>query len=186
VVKYDIGNTTLQTGVLDFPPQLLLSAVARVQANKRRGQSKLSEHIRKLERLTMFQRSKAGSDVLFEAAYKHKGGQTCDKCSSDRHIAREPRNSQEQVVTHYGTIASGNRVISDAVIRDELSAVLGGVLCFEMEAAGLINSFPCLVVRGVVRLRRLAQERAMAGVCRRNDGGVRQGAAVGNTAGGGT
>lgn len=26
---------------------------------------------------------------------------------------------------------------------------LGGVLCFEMEAAGLVNSFPCLVIRGI-------------------------------------
>jgi nucleoside phosphorylase len=25
----------------------------------------------------------------------------------------------------------------------------GGVLCFEMEAAGLMNNFPCLVIRGV-------------------------------------
>jgi hypothetical protein len=34
----------------------------------------------------------------------------------------------------------------DGLIRDKLSLELGGVLCFEMEAAGLINSFPCLVV----------------------------------------
>jgi nucleoside phosphorylase len=33
--------------------------------------------------------------------------------------------------------------------RDRISADLGGVICFEMEAAGLMNSFPCLVVRGV-------------------------------------
>lgn len=26
---------------------------------------------------------------------------------------------------------------------------LGGVLCFEMEAAGLMNTFPCLVIRGI-------------------------------------
>ncbi|KAF2400563.1 hypothetical protein EJ06DRAFT_396946 [Trichodelitschia bisporula] len=36
-----------------------------------------------------------------------------------------------------------------ATTRDSLSAELGGVLCFEMEAAGLMNSFPCLVVRGI-------------------------------------
>jgi nucleoside phosphorylase len=33
--------------------------------------------------------------------------------------------------------------------RDRVSAELGGVLCFEMEAAGLMNSFPCLVIRGI-------------------------------------
>src|SRR6266702_2590586 len=35
------------------------------------------------------------------------------------------------------------------VSRDRLSAELGGVLCFEMEAAGLMNEFPCAVIRGI-------------------------------------
>ena len=34
-------------------------------------------------------------------------------------------------------------------MRDTVSAELGGVLCFEMEAAGLMNKFPCLVIRGI-------------------------------------
>jgi hypothetical protein len=33
--------------------------------------------------------------------------------------------------------------------RDKISQDLGGVLCFEMEAAGLMNNFPCLVIRGI-------------------------------------
>jgi nucleoside phosphorylase len=36
-----------------------------------------------------------------------------------------------------------------ATQRDLVSAELGNVLCFEMEAAGLMNNFPCLVVRGI-------------------------------------
>jgi nucleoside phosphorylase len=38
--------------------------------------------------------------------------------------------------------------MKDALIRDKLSAEKG-VLCFEMEAAGLMNHFPCLVIRGI-------------------------------------
>jgi nucleoside phosphorylase len=53
------------------------------------------------------------------------------------------------VAVYYGTIASGNQVMRSAADRDRLSAELGGVLCFEMEAAGLMNSFPCLVIRGI-------------------------------------
>jgi nucleoside phosphorylase len=34
-------------------------------------------------------------------------------------------------------------------MRDQLSKELGGVLCFEMEAAGLMNVFPCVVIRGI-------------------------------------
>jgi len=51
---------------------------------------------------------------------------------------------------HYGLIASGNQVIKDAEFRDRLNNSIGGsVLCVEMEAAGLINDFPCLVIRGI-------------------------------------
>ncbi|EXJ59548.1 uncharacterized protein A1O5_12173, partial [Cladophialophora psammophila CBS 110553] len=48
---------------------------------------------------------------------------------------------------HYGLIASANRVINDASARNH--AANYGVLCFEMEAAGVMNRFPCLVVRGI-------------------------------------
>jgi nucleoside phosphorylase len=34
------------------------------------------------------------------------------------------------------------------LIRDKLAAERD-VLCFEMEAAGLVNHFPCLVIRGI-------------------------------------
>jgi nucleoside phosphorylase len=153
VVQYDSGKATLsgfeRTGSLNSPPQILLAALANVQANEFRGRSKVAEYIAKLNRMPKFQRDKAGADILFETTYDHKGGFTCDKCKVERQEAREPRNSDEEVVIHYGTIASGNQVIEDATKRDEISADLDGVLCFEMEAAGLMNSFPCLVVRGI-------------------------------------
>lgn len=47
-----------------------------------------------------------------------------------------------------GVIASANSLMKDAFVRDTLSRE-NGVLCFEMEAAGLMNNFPCLVVRGI-------------------------------------
>ncbi|EED12794.1 wd40 protein, putative [Talaromyces stipitatus ATCC 10500] len=49
---------------------------------------------------------------------------------------------------HYGLIASANQLMKDALVRDKLSAEKD-VLCFEMEAAGLMNHFPCLVIRGI-------------------------------------
>jgi nucleoside phosphorylase len=52
-------------------------------------------------------------------------------------------------MVYYGLIASGNRVMRDARERDDISKKLGGVLCFEMEAAGLMDRFPCLVIRGI-------------------------------------
>lgn len=51
---------------------------------------------------------------------------------------------------HYGLIASGNQVIKDAEFRDSLDKKLGGhLLCVEMEAAGLMDYFPCVVIRGI-------------------------------------
>jgi len=38
--------------------------------------------------------------------------------------------------------------MKDALIRDRLAAEKD-VLCFEMEAAGLMNHFPCLVIRRI-------------------------------------
>jgi hypothetical protein len=152
VVQYDIGRATLslfeRTGSLDSPPQILLSAVSKVESKLLRGRSKLSEHISKLGQISGFQRDNMGPDVLFEATYGHEGGQTCDLCNTDRQEDRQPRASEE-VAVHYGTIASGNQVIRDGRTRDRVSSELGGILCFEMEAAGLMNSFPCLVIRGI-------------------------------------
>jgi nucleoside phosphorylase len=71
----------------------------------------------------------------------------CDHCSKERLVVRQPR--RQEIMVHHGTIASGNRVMRDATERDRVSAELDSVLCFEMEAAGLMNSFPCLVIRGI-------------------------------------
>ena len=107
----------------------------------------MSEHISKLDCIPRFQRSKTGPDVLFNVSYDHKGGKTCDGCRTDHHEDRQPRG--EEVVSHCGKIASGNQVMKNMAERDRVSAELGGVLCFEMEAVGLMNSFPSLIIRGI-------------------------------------
>ncbi|KAF3191749.1 hypothetical protein TWF225_000970 [Orbilia oligospora] len=38
--------------------------------------------------------------------------------------------------------------MKNAIVRDKLAAE-NDILCFEMEAAGLMNQFPCLVIRGI-------------------------------------
>ncbi|KAI1322414.1 hypothetical protein F5Y16DRAFT_416032 [Xylariaceae sp. FL0255] len=43
----------------------------------------------------------------------------------------------------------GNQVMRDGTMRDRVSSELGGLLCFEMEAAGLMNTLPSLVIRGI-------------------------------------
>lgn len=153
VVQHDLGKVTMhgfeRTGFLNSPPQILLGALDIVQANKIQGKSKIFNYVARLSRISDFRREEAGVDILFEAAYGHNGGDTCNRCSIDRQVTRQSRDSGEEIVVHYGTIASGNQVIKTAVTRDEISAALGGVLCFEMEAAALMNIFPFLVIRGI-------------------------------------
>ncbi|KAF2192459.1 purine and uridine phosphorylase [Zopfia rhizophila CBS 207.26] len=152
VIQYDSGKTgeggcMTRTGSLNAPPEALLNAVSKLRANHYRGRSSLATHLSVFGRLRPFNRDTAGPDVLFEATYNHGQGATCEQCSRERVIHRTARRTEMTI--HYGTIASGNQVMKDGVTRDRLSAELGGVLCFEMEAAGLMNHFPCLVVRGI-------------------------------------
>jgi nucleoside phosphorylase len=55
---------------------------------------------------------------------------------------------EDNPAIHYSLIASANHLMKDASVRDRLAAEKD-VLCFEMEAAGLMNHFPCLVIRGI-------------------------------------
>ena len=64
-------------------------------------------------------------------------------------VSRPQRTEEEDnPAIHYGLIASANNLMKDALVRDKLAAEKN-ILCFEMEAAGLMNSFPCLVIRGI-------------------------------------
>jgi nucleoside phosphorylase len=62
----------------------------------------------------------------------------------------EETGARREVSVHHGLIASGNKVVKDAESRDSLDEAYGGhLLCVEMEAAGLMNDFPCIVIRGI-------------------------------------
>ncbi|KAH8595392.1 kinesin light chain [Bisporella sp. PMI_857] len=152
VVQYDFGKSTLsgfeRKGFLNTPPPILLAAVTKLRSYQDRGRASLLPHLSKLGKLPKFARDTAGSDVLFEAEYSRVGENRCASCAATRNIQRKERTNNTPVV-HYGTIASENQVMMDGVTRDQISSEFGEVLCFEMEAAGLMNSFPCLVIRGI-------------------------------------
>lgn len=87
-------------------------------------------------------------DRLFETDYNHVGSrQDCRDCDDGQLVERLARLSTSPVV-HYGLIASGNAVMRSAALRDRLRDAWN-IMCFEMEAAGLMNHFPCLVIRGL-------------------------------------
>ncbi|KAJ9294617.1 hypothetical protein DTO217A2_9161 [Paecilomyces variotii] len=152
VVQYDLGKTVaggvhVPTGLMNAPSRELLTAVSILRSKQTAGRSNLSQYFSELCRLTEFSRYNNGPDNLFDPLYGHVG-ETCDECDQAMIIPRAPRISHEPCI-HFGTIASGNQVIKDGATRDRLSAEFGGVLCFEMEAAGLMNQIDCLVIRGI-------------------------------------
>lgn len=158
VVQYDFGKAAQggvfrRTGSLNSPPKLLLNVVNRVRTNHERGRRTHPTHMARYaeENMEEYTLPHNERDILFKASYPHTGDFDCINCDPDQTIKRRERNTKNTTIKiHYGTIASGNQVIKDAQTRDRIVEDLGGqVLCFEMEAAGLMNDFPCLVVRGI-------------------------------------
>ncbi|KAL4784165.1 nucleoside phosphorylase domain-containing protein [Aspergillus varians] len=160
VIQYDHGKTVSrghlqQTGIMNQPPPVLLNAISQLRANEMMGCSP-SIHDMVSEVLTnqvgmrsQYARPSADRDLLFKAAYDHNPAQntTCVECDRDELIKRDPRASVEPHI-YYGLIASGNQVMKHGLTRDKLANEFG-IMCFEMEAAGLMNQFPCLVIRGI-------------------------------------
>ncbi|KAL4865929.1 nucleoside phosphorylase domain-containing protein [Aspergillus spectabilis] len=62
-------------------------------------------------------------------------------------LTRAPRSTNSPQI-HYGLIACVTQVVRDGAIRDRAASQLGNI-CFEMEASGLMDIFPCLVIRGI-------------------------------------
>ncbi|KAF3929056.1 hypothetical protein ABW20_dc0104296 [Dactylellina cionopaga] len=158
VVQYDYGKTVREgrferMGSLNKPPDLLLNAIAHLEAKHKRIKSQTPEILSEMLDKYPLMRAKYSycgqeQDVLFETNYDHPEFQdTCEGCNKDRLVARSRRVETNPVV-HRGTIASGNQVMKHGSTRDRLGQELD-ILCFEMEAAGLMDSFPVLVVRGV-------------------------------------
>ncbi|KAK1044810.1 hypothetical protein LTR74_018243 [Friedmanniomyces endolithicus] len=106
-------------------------------------------------------------DYLFEADFVHpQDAADCEGCrESMKYVVtrgprflRDPPAERRQIAdypsVHYGTIASADTLMKDAKERDTVCQRVqrqrkADVLCFEMEAAGIVKGWPCLVVRGI-------------------------------------
>jgi nucleoside phosphorylase len=157
VVQYDRGKIREdglfeRTGSLNSPPSAVRTALSKMKAIHVMNGSKIPEYLSEVERKhpnmsLLYTRHDGLDDILFKAEYNHVNNN--DNCSSCDAAQRVIRPHRDRPTIHYGLIASGNQVMRDAVARDKNSKGFGGVLCFEMEAAGLMNTFPCIVIRGI-------------------------------------
>ncbi|WQF78470.1 Putative P-loop containing nucleoside triphosphate hydrolase, nucleoside phosphorylase superfamily [Colletotrichum destructivum] len=157
VVPYNFGKTVQagrfeQTGFLNKPPRELLAVVAKLRSHDSSLPDRISASLGQLQERDPssgpFTKPPDDPDRLFDAAYDHiKGEDTCAKCDVYKLLER-PRRPTDHPKIHYGVIASADQVMKHGITRRQL-ADDHDPLCFEMEAAGLMDSFPCLVIRGI-------------------------------------
>jgi nucleoside phosphorylase len=156
VVQYDLGKETSsgfeRTGTLNKPPAVLRSAVQRLVAQHEMEDSQIPQYLsRMIERYPKmndkYSHPGTGQDQLYRSSYDHYSGNTCSGCDKGETVERRDRAHTRPCI-HYGTIGSANKVIKNGTERDKLKREMK-ILCFEMEAAGLMDSFPCLVIRGI-------------------------------------
>ena len=159
VVQYDFVKAKdghlERTGFLSMPPEALRHGLNRLKAEHQLTDSQIPQLLQnmvdrypKLMNLGFTYQGEE-NDRFFKSSYSHVGGSNCDACKSVEEVQRPVRSSSQPQI-HYGIVASGNRLIKDAAERDAIMKRTGErFLCFEMEAAGLMNTFPCLVIRGI-------------------------------------
>jgi nucleoside phosphorylase len=159
VVQWDYGKTVQggefrRTGMLNQPPDVLLHALQALRIRDVTDGIYLDQALEKIatnkpRMVDEFGYKYQGTeeDQLFQAAYDHLAGDTCEDCDTEQVVERKYRKSTIPRV-FYGNIASGNQVMKYGATRDRIGKK-EGVICFEMEAAGLMNNFPCLVIRGI-------------------------------------
>ncbi|KAH8689661.1 violaceus kinesin [Talaromyces proteolyticus] len=156
VIQYDYGKTIhggriVRTGSLNKPHPILLTAIAQVESNRILGKKTITSIVHDVlntdkEIQNRFRQPE--NDWLFLATYCHEGSDSeCEACDRNQLILRAARAIDGPDI-HYGLIASGNQVMKDGQTRDRIAA-MEGILCFEMEAAGLMDQLPCLVIRGI-------------------------------------
>ncbi|RJE17696.1 ankyrin repeat-containing protein, partial [Aspergillus sclerotialis] len=158
VVQYDMGKVGVgggfcRTGCLNSPPRSLLTAVSNMRAAELADDPRYPQYLQNaIGRTTRtrrnFGRPSCQYDRLFKTQHEHPdSADNCDMCPAEWEEARGEREDIEPQ-PHYGIIASGNSVIKEGRTREQLRLETKA-LCFEMEAAGLMMDFPCIVIRGI-------------------------------------
>jgi hypothetical protein len=113
---------------------------------------KLSQGVR-----ARFEDQGADNDRLYQSYFSHpqdEPNELCENCCDLSFCTLRHKRGEGAVravdtpKVHYGNIASSNQLQISATMRDTIAAKHQAI-CFEMEGAGVIQSHPCLVIRGV-------------------------------------
>lgn len=144
------GPLFKRTGSLNKPPQRLLKVLNAIRAQHESEDSKVSDYLEgALSRSNKLRDRYSFPETVKDRLYSSlpTPGATTTAGPAYAEISRPARSSKDPEI-HYGTIASGSVTIQHAGVRDALRDQYNAI-CVEMEAAGLMNDFECLVIRGI-------------------------------------
>ncbi|RBR16165.1 hypothetical protein FVER53590_13503 [Fusarium verticillioides] len=91
-------------------------------------------------------------DRLFEATYRHADDRrSCEQARCTGALVKRNRLSTTDVppkpAVHFGLMASADTVMKSGEDRDRIAST-EDVIAFEMEGAGVWDSFPCIIIKG--------------------------------------
>ena len=152
-VRYHGQDKVESLGSLNKPDWQLVAALGSMLRDREMGEKPFYAHLTALnEKTSKFANPGQDYDKLFQPTYEHVNHDTsatpCSQCESS-HLANRRRRTTQEPVFHQGTIASGDSVMQNAERRDAVSRNFHNAICFEMEAAGVIDETRCLVIRGI-------------------------------------
>ncbi|PLN84343.1 nucleoside phosphorylase domain-containing protein [Aspergillus taichungensis] len=158
VVEFDMGtelhdSSFTRKGSLNRPPVFLLTAAATLRTEISLARSRIPAriaHVQQRHTATRGRFSHPGKDKdrLFPGDYPcESDDRACGTCDMSRLVTR-PCNRPTDPIVYFGTIASGSKLVRNPRLRDQIGKSYNA-LCIEMEAAGIMNNLPCLVIRGI-------------------------------------
>jgi nucleoside phosphorylase len=157
VFQYDWGRMTLgqsfpTTRYLNHQTRVLQAAVSKLKAQLEREGHRLGNTInnvleKKPRLLKRYARPNSNTDRLYKSGFVYTIAARITLSDAQPELIPRSERSDDNPAIHYGLIASTNLVMKNALIRDTI-AIEKDILCFDMGVAGLMNNFPCLVIRG--------------------------------------
>ncbi|KAM0514250.1 hypothetical protein ACHAPE_007087 [Trichoderma viride] len=163
IIQYDFRRTVqvqklIRSGVLNRPPTFFEAAINALQSRYEKEGHMLKEAIdTTLNKNQSLRESykRPDTDRLYRSQFVHPSKNETDCaviCGDDplSFIQRPKRvdDAEDDPTVHYGSIVSARNPMKDALLRDKLSEQ-EDILCFETEAAEVMERLPCVVIRGI-------------------------------------
>jgi nucleoside phosphorylase len=150
IIHYDLGRDTEAGFLLNErqteTPAIVRAAIGNIQLTKKKPYKRGNEFAKYLN---AFQQADEDDKFLCPSQDADRLWlSSVDTTAPPAPISREPRDESERTRVWYGNIGSGNSMMRNPRRRDELRD-RHDLIGLEMEAAGVMNTLPTGVIRGV-------------------------------------